>query len=124
MGKGGSSSQTASTTQSVSEDNRIVNDNGGITLGKDAALLINNELSNNALDLGLGLIDLAKSAGELVAKQTEQATDNSKSTLSTVTAALNNQQLGTSQAFTNMIPLLIAGVVVVIIFGMLFNKGK
>lgn len=122
MSTSSSKSQSSSATTSNSEDNRIVNDNGGVVLGKDAALMINNELSDNALKLGQGLIDLAKGAGDLVLKQTELSNTNQQNATAAISSAINNNQLGTSQAFTNMIPILIAGVVAIIIIGMITKR--
>lgn len=119
---GGSKSSSASTTQSNSEDNRAAGDNGAIVLGKDASVNIQDQFGDNVLNAFNGLISLAKDAGSLVIKNADQANQQAQSSVDAVTKAYQNQSLGTTQVFQNMLPIIIIAGVIIIVFSMLKKK--
>ena len=124
MSSSSSKSDTSSTTQSVQEDNRVAVSDGGLALGKDAAIQINDSFSDNVLKAFQETIQLVRDAGQVAVDSTSKVTQASQQTLDAVTTALERQQKGTTTTFTDMLPMIIVAVVAVIIFGMIFRKAK
>ena len=124
MATSSSKSDTSSTTQSTSEDNRVAGDNGALVLGKNAGVQINDQFSDNVLKAFQDTIQLVRDTGKNAIDSTQQVTAATQQTLSAVTTALERQQNGSTTTFTDMIPLILISVVAVIIFGMIFNKSK
>ena len=127
MSSGKSSSSSSSQTQSVNEDNRVVADGSGtVALGKDAiySVQVANELSPNMLSALKEFISLVRDAGEVVVTSSDQSNKQAQATVAAVTAAIAADKAGTTGAWTNMVPLLIGAVVLVIIFGMLTGRKR
>lgn len=127
MSSGKSSSSSSSQTQSVNEDNRVVADGSGtIALGKDAIYNYSPEtmyeLSPNMVVALKEFVSLVRDAGEVVINTTDQQNRNAQATVAAVTAAIAQDKAGTAGTWTNMVPLLIGGVVLVLVFGMLTGR--
>lgn len=127
MGGGGSSTASTSTTQNLSQDNRVAADNGALALGQGATYTVNDQFDGNVSDAFSKLVDLVSNtvtaAGQIVVNSQNQQQKSNTDSLSAVGSAYNDQNLGTSQVFQNMIPLvLIAAVVVVVAW--LFLRRK
>lgn len=116
MSSSKSSSASSSQTSSVNEDNRIVADNGGVALGKDAILQTNDYFSDNVLASFKELVSLVRDAGEVVVKTTDTAQANTQAQLAAFTAAIQNDKQGTTTTEQNIvkyIPLIIvAGLII------------
>lgn len=124
MSSSSSKSDTSSSTANTSEDNRVAGDNGALVLGKDAAIQINDQFSDNVLNAFKETIQLVRDAGKVAVDSNSKVVDASQQTLAAVTSALERQQKGTSTTFTDMLPLILVSVVAIIIFWMIFRKAK
>lgn len=122
MSSGKSSSSSSSQTQSINEDNRVASEGSGIALGKDAALMIQNEFSDNALAAFNMVISLVRDAGELAIDTSSKVTENAQKSLDTVATALERDNKGSQTAFTDMLPMILIAVVAITIFFFIFRK--
>lgn len=126
MSSSKSDSASSSQTQSVNEDNRVVADNSGIALGKDAIYNFSPstqyELSPNMVEALKEFVSLVRDAGEVVVNTADKSNEQAQATVAAVTAAIAQDKAGTTGAWSNMVPLLIGAVVLVIVFGMLTNR--
>lgn len=111
----------------------MAGDNGATVVGANGTYTINDQFDPNVLTAFQDLISLAKDAGQIVVQTQQQANATnaealkqtnatSAAALSAVSGAYNNQQLGTTQVFQNMIPLIIVAGVVIVIFMSLRRK--
>ena len=119
-----SKSDTSSTTQSTSEDNRVAGDNGALVLGKDAGIQINDAFSDNVLTAFKETLNLVRDAGQVAVDTNSKVSDAAQQTLAAVTTALERQDKGTTTTFTDMLPMILISVVVLIVFWMIFRKAK
>lgn len=101
-----SSSSSQSQTQSIQEDNRIVTESGGVSLGKDAILQINNELPETVANVFKDLIDLARDAGGVVLQSAGQSVQTAERALDQVATIQDSVNQGTNRY---LIPLVMAG---------------
>lgn len=126
MSKSSSSSETASQTSNVSEDNRVVADGSGtVALGKDAIYSVQNELSPNMLGALKEFVSLVRDAGEVVVNTTDKANQQAQNTVAAFTQAIQNDKQGTSTTETTIvkyIPYIIGAVVIVIVIRAFFNR--
>ena len=82
-GKGESNTSTSSTTSTISEDNRVVAENGGLSLGRGAGLQIVNEFPE---EVGRAFENILSGAGEIIST----ALDNSGRALDTADNAIDS----------------------------------
>jgi hypothetical protein len=67
-------------------------------------------------------VSLVRDAGEVVVNTADKSNEQAQATVAAVTAAIAQDKAGTTGAWSNMVPLLIGAVVLVIVFGMLTNR--
>jgi len=126
MSQSASRSDSASTTSSVNEDNRVAADNGSLVLAKDAIYSVKNEFGDNNLKAFESLVGLVRDAGQVVVKTADDANANTSAQIAAFTSAIQNDKQGTStteQSIVQYIPLLIGAAVVIFVL-MTFFKGK
>lgn len=131
--KSSSSSSSQATTQTINEDNRVVGEAGSTTLGKGAVLQINNELPETVAEVFSQFIDLARDAGTSIVESSRRAVETAEKALDTVArsgeksldtvAASGGASLstvaniqdkvnqGNDRIFTDIFPLLAAGII-------------
>lgn len=122
MSYGESKSESSSSTANINEDNRQAVDNQSVALGKDATLMISNNFDDNVRGAFSDLVSLVRDAGQVVVSTSKNANENTQSTVNAVTAALQNEKLGTASVFQNMVPLLLGAAVLIFLFGFVFKR--
>lgn len=120
--KSSSSSSSQATTQTINEDNRVVGEAGSTTLGKGAVLQINNELPETVVEVFNKFIDLARDAGSSILESSRRAVETAEksldtvaksggASLSTVAGIQDKVNQGNDRIFTDIFPLLAAGII-------------
>lgn len=128
MSSSESRSANTSSSTTVNEDNRVVADNGGISLAKDAQLTFNNEFSDNVRLIAKELIDLTRDAGKSALDISKAAISNNEKLTEQVAQraaqAEQTQNLGPSKIITDLAPYAVGLVVAIVILVIVMRKKK
>lgn len=129
-GGGGSSSSSSSntSTSTVSQDNRVAADSGGVALGQQATLDINNSFSDNVKQAFSELVGLAQEAGQQAVNFSQAAIQANENAANQVAAqaqvSVDAANQGNAVLIKQLAPYIVVAVIGVFFIVYYFGKAK